>query len=271
MKNEFYEGGVEVMKSTRVFMRNGLRVATALLLTAGVVGCAQTVVQPKYEQRTAGPVARPSQVLVYDFAITTADVTENQGFFAAVRNSLSDTTENERDLEIARGVQNRMSEELIAGIRGLGLPAQRAARGSVLPSGAIAVIGLFLDVDEGNRLQRTALGFGAGQSKVDTKVELYAPSTSGPTKLLEFTTHADSGSMPGALVTGAAGAAASGGMTAGVAATNLAASGVKGYRSQVEQMTARSADQAVAYLSEYFAKQGWIPQEKVKQAKQAGE
>jgi hypothetical protein len=56
-------------------------------------------------------------------------------------------------------------------------------------------------------------------------------------------------------------------MTAGVAAANVAASGVKGYRSQVEQMTSRSADQAVAYLSRYFANQGWIPQEKVKQAK----
>lgn len=73
--------------------------------------------------------------------------------------------------------------------------------------------------------------------------------------------------MPGAAVTGGAGAAASGGMTAGVAAANMAVSGVKGYRSQVEQMTARSADQAAAYLSQYFAQQGWIPQEKVKSAK----
>jgi hypothetical protein len=157
-----------------------------------------------------------------------------------------------------------MSEELVARIRDLGLPARRVARGSVLPSDAVAVTGLFLDVDEGNRLQRTVLGFGAGQSKVDAKVELYAPSSSGPTKLLDFTTHADSGSMPGALVTGGAGAAASGGMTAGAAAANVAASGVKGYRSQVEQMAARSADQAVSYLSQYFAKQGWIPQEKAR-------
>jgi len=56
-------------------------------------------------------------------------------------------------------------------------------------------------------------------------------------------------------------------MTAGVAAANLAVGAGKGYGSQVEQMTARSADQAVAYLSQYFAKQGWIPQEKVKSAK----
>lgn len=251
------------MESMR-FFRKGVRAAAALLLTVSVGGCAKTVVQPKYEQPTAAPAVRPSQVLVYDFAISAADVSENQGFFAAVRNSLSDTTEHERGMTIAREVQERMSEELVAKIRDLGLPAQRAARGAVLPTEAVAVSGLFLNVDEGNKLQRTVVGFGAGQSKVDAQVEVYAPSSGGPTKLLEFKTHADSGAMPGAAVTGAAGAAASGGMTAGAAAANMAVSGVKGYRSQVEEMTARSADQAVAYLSQYFAKQGWIPQEKVK-------
>jgi hypothetical protein len=240
-------------------------------LVVGVCGCAQTVVQPKYEQPTAGPVVRPGQVLVYDFSVTAADVSENQGFFAAVRNSLSDTTENERVLTIGREVQTRMAEELVAGIRDLGLPAQRAARGTPVPPDAIAVAGLFLNVDEGNRLQRTVVGLGAGQSRVDTEVEVYAPGRNGLTKILEFTTHADSGSTPGALITGGAGAAASGGMTAGAAAANVAVSGVKGYRSQVEQMTSRSADQAVAYLSQYFARQGWIPAEKAKQAKTANE
>jgi hypothetical protein len=254
-------------------MKNSSRMwwsVAAVAFVVGVCGCAQTVVQPKYEQPTAGPVLRPGRVLVYDFSVTAADVSENQGFFAAVRNSLSDSTENERVLAIAGEVRTRMAEELVAGIRDLGLPAQRAPRGTPLPPDAIAVAGLFLNVDEGNRLQRTVLGLGAGQSTVDTKVEVYALAGSGPTKLLEFTTHADSGSTPGALITGGAGAAASGGMTAGVAAANVGVSGVKGYRSQIEQMTSRSADQAVAYLSQYFARQGWIPREKVKHAKMAG-
>jgi uncharacterized membrane protein len=133
------------------------------------------------------------------------------------------------------------------------------------------VTGLFLNVDEGNRLQRTVLGLGAGQSAVDTQVQVYAPSASGLTRLLEFRTHADSGSTPGALVTGGAGAAAQGGMTAGMVGANMGVNGMKGHRSQVEQMTARSAEQAVAYLSEYFAKQGWITSEKVKRVKVAGE
>jgi hypothetical protein len=258
------------MEYARCF-RKSARAALTLLLAAGVGGCAKTVVQPKYERPAAGsaPVLRPGRVLVYDFAVTAAQVSENQGFFIGLVNSLGDATENERELAIAQEVRDRMAEDLVTGIRELGLPAQRATVGTPIPSDAIAVTGLFLNVDEGNRLHRTVIGFGAGQSQVEAQVQVYAPSSSGPARLLEFSTHADSGSMPGAAVTGGAGAAASGGMTAGAAAANVAVSGIKGYRSQVDEMAGRSADQAVAYLSQFFARQGWIPAEKVKQAKLA--
>jgi hypothetical protein len=239
-------------------------VAATLLLTVSTGGCAQTVVQPEYEQQMTSSIVRPSQVLVYDFALTGTDVHENQGLFSVVGNSLSSTTKNDRELAIAQKVQNRMTEDLVAGIRDLGIPAQRAIRGAALPADTVAVTWFFLKVDEGDRLQRTILGFGAGQSTVNAKIEVFAPSISGPTKLLEFSTHSDSGAAPGALVTGGVGAAANGGMTVGIATTNMGIGAAKGHRSQVEQMTARSADQVVAYLSQYFAKQGWIPQEKVK-------
>ena len=68
--------------------------------------------------------------------------------------------------------------------------------------------------------------------------------------------------MPGAAVTMGAGAAAQGGATAGMAAANVAAGGVKGYRSQVDAMAGRSADRAAQYLSEFFAREGWIPPDK---------
>ena len=67
----------------------------------------------------------------------------------------------------------------------------------------------------------------------------------------------------GALVTAGAGAAAQGGVTAGMAAANVGVGAVKSYRSAMGQMTARSAEQAVAYLSEFFSKQGWIVPDKV--------
>jgi uncharacterized membrane protein len=118
------------------------------------------------------------------------------------------------------------------------------------------------------------VGFGKGESKVDIRIQLYGygldqsrsePETA-PTKLLEFETHADSGSMPGAIVTGPAGAAAAGGLTAGVAAANIGVGAIKGYRSAMGEMTSRSADQAVGFLSEFFGRHGWISADKVTHA-----
>jgi hypothetical protein len=112
---------------------------------------------------------------------------------------------------------------------------------------------------------------GAGASRVDTEGQVYHAGQAGQgprTKLLEFTTHADSGKMPGAAVTMGAGAAAQGGATAGMAVANAAVGGVKTYRSEVERMAANSSEQATAYLSEYFGKQGWIAADRVRKAAQ---
>src|SRR5438034_2105557 len=164
---------------------------TALALVVSMDGCARTVVQPKYEQPTAGPTLRPSRFFVYNFSVTAAEVSENQGFFTGLYNSaFSDTTENQRQLAIARDVQNQMSEDLVAGIRDLGLPAQRATQGTPLPPDAIAGTGSFLNVDEGNRLQPTVIGSGAGGAQVDAQVEVHAPSSKGLMKLMEISKHA---------------------------------------------------------------------------------
>jgi hypothetical protein len=58
-------------------------------------------------------------------------------------------------------------------------------------------------------------------------------------------------------------AAAQGGVTAGVAAANVGIGAVKSYLSSMGQMTTHSAEQAMAYLSELFFKQGWIDPDKV--------
>lgn len=48
---------------------------------------------------------------------------------------------------------------------------------------------------------------------------------------------------------------------------NAAVSGVKTYKSDVARMAAASGDQAVRYLSEFFAKQGWIRADQVRKAR----
>jgi hypothetical protein len=240
----------------------------AALIAALVTGCASTTVRPAFEQ-SAAQMRSPRRVLVYDFAISTKDVTENQSLFNQAANNMGSSTQTQRELEIAQQVRDRMSEDLVAGLLELGMPAQRAYGQPPIQPDTLVLIGEFENVDEGNRLRRLVIGFGAGGSYVDTRMQLMAPYAGSYRVLTQFTTHADSGHMPGAAVTMGAGAAAQGGVTAGMAAANVAAGGIKAYRSDIERMAGRSADEAVAYLSEYFAKQGWISPDKVKSSNRA--
>jgi hypothetical protein len=80
---------------------------------------------------------------------------------------------------------------------------------------------------------------------------------------MDFTTHADSGEMPGAAIMGAPGAAVGGTAAAVSLGVNLAAGAGKTYTSGTGFLAKRSADKAVAHMSQYFANQGWIPQSMV--------
>ena len=211
---------------------------------------------------------KPEEIVVYDFALTEAELRESRGPLKEMFrfDKPAGAPENEREQEIGRQVAKTLAEELAQGLRGLGFTVQRKPRGTPISDRRLLIDGEFLDVDEGNRLKRLVIGFGAGASRVDTEAHVYYGP--GRRKLLDFGTHADSGKMPGAAATMGAGAVVEGGVTTGMAATSAAVGGVKEYHSEVERMAGHSADQAVAYLSEFFAKQGWIHPDQVKKAHQ---
>ena len=250
----------------------GRGVLVALLGMVVMAGCAKTVVNSQYESAKWN-LQRPSQIFVYDFAVTREQVHENAGLLQGTINDFQDQTTYQHEGEIMGEVRTVAADELVKGIQNLELPAQRVSASTLLPKGALGITGQFLDVDEGNKGARLVIGFGKGQSKVDIRVQLYGygldqyrsePETV-PTKLLEFDTHADSGSMPGAAVTGGAGAAA-GAAVGAVVGVNAAIGAVKSYRSSMGAMTAKSAEQAVDFLSEYFFRHGWIRPGKVTHA-----
>ncbi|HLK12117.1 MAG TPA: DUF4410 domain-containing protein [Candidatus Binatia bacterium] len=234
----------------------------ASIALCSLLGCAQTTIRAE-EETARTNLPPPGIVLVYPFGVNLNEVVENQAIFQKVIDASQGTTQTERSEQIAHAVADRMADELVARITDMGLPAQRATRDIYIPPNALAITGHFIDVNEGNRLRRLVIGFGAGQSTVDTQVRVLERSTGVWHTVLEFTTHADSGAMPGAAVTMGAGAAAQGGATIGLAAANVAASGVKGYRSQVDRMAVRSADRAAQYLSEFFVREEWISPDKV--------
>jgi len=228
--------------------------ALALILLA--TGCAKTNVRMNNEIAYTG-MPRPDRVLIYNFAVSPADVKENSSLFAKMGRSMEGGNQTAEEIQLGREVADALATELTVKIAGLGLNPLRATANMPVTPGAILVTGQFVNIDEGNRLRRNLIGLGAGKSSVDAAVSVLAPGSTGMAELISFDAHADSGSMPGAAVMGPAGAAAGAG-TAAVLATNAAVSGVKSYKSSSAQQAKKIADKIAAELAKYFAQQGWI-------------
>lgn len=242
--------------------RNLVQIVTVALCAVWICACASTSVRPETGMRRY-ELPRPHQIIVYDFAVIESEVTEEP-----MKKMLADArgiSKSAQERKIGRHGANALAEELVRGLHGLGFTVERKPRGTPIGDHQLLVDGEFLDIDEGNRLGRLVIGFGVGASRVDTEVHVrYGP---GRRNLLNFKTHSDSGSLPGAAATMGAGAAVTGGVTAGAAAASAAAGAFKEYHSEIERMAAHSGDQAVDYLSEFFAKQGWIRPDQVKKPK----
>lgn len=224
------------------------------LLVIFLAACAQTTVRPIL--RTADKnLPRPGRILIHDFTGFDTDVQEYQGI---LRQQPSHRNAAERQREIARLTNETLVASLAQGLRGLGFVVERAAAAGVVKEDDISIEGRIVSIDEGSPLQRLLVGFGSGASTMTVRAQVFRPSQRH--MLLEFTTRADSGRMPGAAATVPATAAMPFAMGLGVTAGSAIASGLNANGATVSQMAASSAEQSVRFLSEFFARQGWIGQ-----------
>ena len=228
-----------------------------LLLAVAALGCASAKVE---QQSDVAPVsnARPSQLFVYPFAVDPSDVTLNQGFFQKTYRSLSGKSEGAEQSQIAHQTAQNICVSVAANLTQKGIMATCIQRG-VAPNGSNVLVmdGEFTDISEGNRLRRMVVGLGVGASKVDTVVQVYQKTDGGSHELIDFSTTADSGYMPGAGITGPAGAAAGGATAAASLGVNVAAGGVKNYTSSTGYLVDKTTTQVVDLIVAYYDRQGW--------------
>jgi hypothetical protein len=226
-------------------------------------GCMQTWVRPvaRTSQRELSP---PARILVLDFAISEKEITEYQGIMRQQPNQRDPV---KRQLELGRNVAETLTRQLSNGLQGLGLNVERAPRGIPTRDGDLIVDGKFISVDEGSPLRRLVIGFGSGAAKLETRFQILRGRQQQ--KLLEFDTKSDSGMMPGAVATTPAGAVAPPAMSVALTAGGAVNAGLNVHSSPVERMAVSNADQAVRYLSEFFASHGWIDAHQVKKARLA--
>jgi len=237
-----------------------------LLAAVTIAGCASASVSPGINSQPVSN-SRPSTVYVYPFAVSAQEVTLNQGFFQKTYRNLSDSNQNQSQVQLADQTANALADEMVEQLQGLGFVAAKVARGTqVFGQNLLIVDGSFTDINEGNRLRRMVIGLGSGQSTLAAQVQVYQMANGATMQIMNFATQANSGSMPGAALTAPAGAAAGGTAAAVSLGMNLAGGAAKTYNSAMSVMAQRSAKQAVAYMSQYFASQRWIPQTMVQTA-----
>ena len=243
----------------RIFTSSSRSLMVYFVAAVAIVGCAGASVTPgSTTPPPATAAARPARIVVDDFAFSASQVSENSAIGARLMNSLSSTPAEQRQENLGNQAADTLASEIAKQLEELGFTVVRGRSSTQPANGDLVIDGKFLNLDEGNRLRRLMIGFGAGASKLDTQVNVFTVAGAERQPLMQFTTHADSGKMPGAAVTMGAGAAAQGGATVGMTAANAGLAGGKIYTSQLDYLSDKTADQVVAYLSQYFAQQGWI-------------
>ncbi|HEY1998240.1 DUF4410 domain-containing protein [Paraburkholderia sp.] len=102
--------------------------------------------------------------------------------------------------EHAEEIVGEMADDLTADLKQAGVDARRVTPGQPLPATGWQVRGVFLSVDEGNRLQRAMVGLGAGQNDFQVAVSLDDLSTPDLPPLYQQTEEGTSKDKPGAFI-----------------------------------------------------------------------
>jgi hypothetical protein len=228
--------------------------AVAWLLALTVVsGCASTEVTER--QRYEGEkLARPDRIIVHDFTANPADVPLESALAAQIARAPAPTPQQ---LELSRKLGDQVAKDLVADLRGMGLPAVQAAGQPPPRPDDIVLRGYFVSVDEGSATHRMLVGFGAGAAELRTAVEAYQMTAQGLRPLARGEVRSGGGELPGMVVPLAVVAATANpiGLVVGGAAK---ATGEATGSETIEGAAQRTADEIAAQLRTAAEEQGWI-------------
>ena len=155
------------------------------------------------QQSGAGNATSPI-VYVSDFELDAANITPDQSRLSRARRlagSLSPLHLSEQDPQKkSQALVAKMSETLIGDLQRDGIDARRLPVDAPLPARGWLVRGVFLAVDEGNRVKRAVVGFGAGQGKIELAVAIDALPVDSPAPLYQTVEGQSDKHAPGAII-----------------------------------------------------------------------
>lgn len=217
-------------------------------------GCASTNVSDR-EQLVEGPLPRPGQIWVHDFA-STADAVPAESTLAQ-KFDLAAPTQTSEQLALGRELGTGIATELVQKIRDMGMPAARAGMGTMPQIDDLVIRGYLVSIEPGSAAERVAIGFGAGGSELRTVVDGFQMTPQGLRKLGSGTVEAGGSKGPGAAV-GAAAFVATANPVGLIVGTGLKAYGEASGSSTVEGRAKATAGEIAQVLQKRFQEQGWI-------------
>jgi hypothetical protein len=212
---------MEKFESTQKTMKPGSSIRLAIIAAvacAALCGCGTAKVSSRREI-AAVPTAKPATIYVADFDLDAANVKCERGILPALPklpgplgDMLPPPPGAPKDPKlVAREVVDTMSTSLIKDLTKAGLNARRLTSTNSFPTQGWVVRGVFTDVNQGNQLHRSVIGFGLGKTDLQVNIDISDLSKGAPKSFYELQTQADSGKAPGAgptIVLGPAGVAA---------------------------------------------------------------
>jgi len=222
-------------------LRPWANLVVVLSTAAGLVSCASISVDDGIESVRRN---KPEIVYVMNFSTRHGDFeVDRQG------QALSDFKSN-LQLMLRTGIVADVTDKLLPAV------AETKA-GDMRDRKSWLVRGEFTTVKQGSRLLRSAIGFGAGGTKLETRAEVYDLAENPDTPFLTFTTTGGSNAEPGAI------------LALTTDPLQLAIGGVSGAAHGLSEDTARTAREITAELSNYMYQRGWISEDQWVEPKRA--
>jgi hypothetical protein len=199
-----------------------------------------------------GPLPKPDEIVLYDFAVPSDVVTMDESMAARLRRrhlAMLGMDSDSSPEAVAQQIQKSFSKALIKELQKDSVPAERAGDADGTAQNSLIVRGEFTAVNEGNKSKRVMIGFGRGASDVQAHVTVSLTTGTQLIMLSEFNLKSVSGKKPGAAATmgvGSPGAAVAGGSVGDRKAT-------------VQADASRMATAVAEQIETLMVAQKWVP------------
>ncbi len=224
----------------------------ASLLALLLVGCAGGSAKVGQQYSGTKSLPRPPVVLLYQFAVDADDVVvDTMG--VDVGNKQASTLER---VKRGRVFARELLVKLVRKVAELGISTGIATPKTTVPMHAIVVKGQFLTIDEGSKLKRTTIGFGAGAEDVRIMVQVYQMTETGLVRISEAEGEAHGRKTPGVL--GPAGIAAGTGMVVGVVVAGGMNIKSEVFDSSMDTTLNNLVEQFTENAARFYKRQGWL-------------